>query len=158
MIEAVKAKLQAEVEALNHELNVTLPDTLKKAIALGDLKENGDYHAARERQVFVQARLSHLRSRLGKLSSIDLSKIPIDRVGLGSKLVVLDVDTKKNEKLELVIPDAMDFDGGQISVSSPMGQALLEKKVGETATVRLPGGTRKLKILELITFHDQVHT
>src|SRR4051812_3262380 len=100
MIEAVKAKLQAEVEALNHELGVTLPEALKKAVALGDLKENGDYHAARERQVFVQARLSHLRSRLGKLSSIDLSKIPDDSVGLGSKLVVLDMDTKKKENLE----------------------------------------------------------
>jgi transcription elongation factor GreA len=157
MIEAVKQKLQAEVEALNHELNVTLPETLKKAVALGDLKENGDYHAARERQVFVQARLSHLRSRLSKLSSIDLSKIPEDRVGLGSKLVVQDLDTKEKENLEMVIPEAMDFEGGQISVSSPIGRALLEKKPGETADVRLPGGTRKLKILELITFHQQIH-
>ena len=156
MIEAVKQKLQAEVEALNHELNVVLPDTLKKAVALGDLKENGDYHAARERQVFVQARLSHLRSRLSKLSQIDLSKIPEGRVGLGSRLVVLDMDTKEKEKLELVIPEAMDFEGGQISVSSPLGRALLEKTVGETATVHLPAGTRKLKIVELATFHQQI--
>jgi transcription elongation factor GreA len=157
MIEAVKQKLQAEVEALNHELNVVLPDTLKKAVALGDLKENGDYHAARERQVFVQARLSHLRSRLSKLSQIDLSKIPEGRVGLGSRVVVLDLDSKQKETLELVIPEAMDFEGGQISVASPLGRSLLEKTVGEVATVRLPDGTRKLKIVELITFHEQMH-
>ena len=157
MIEAVKQKLQAEVEALNHELNVVLPDTLKKAVALGDLKENGDYHAARERQVFVQARLSHLRSRLSKLSQIDLSKIPEGRVGLGSRVVVLDMDSKQKETLELVIPEAMDFEGGQISVASPLGRSLLEKTVGEVATVRLPDGTRKLKIVELSTFHEQVH-
>ena len=156
MIEAVKQKLQAEVEQLNHELNVVLPEALKKAVALGDLKENGDYHAARERQVFVQARLSHLRSRLSKLSQIDLTKIPEGRVGLGSKLLVQDMDTKEKEKLELVIPEAMDFEGGQISVASPLGRALLEKTVGEIATVRLPAGTRKLKIIELTTFHEQV--
>jgi transcription elongation factor GreA len=156
MIEAVKQKLQAEVEALNHELNVVLPEALKKAVALGDLKENGDYHAARERQVFVQARLSHLRSRLSKLSQIDLSKIPEGKVGLGSRLVVQDLDTKEKEKLELVIPEAMDFEGGQISVASPLGRALLEKTVGEVATVRLPAGIRKLKIVELATFHEQI--
>ena len=157
MIEAVKQKLQAEVEALNHELNVVLPEALKKAVALGDLKENGDYHAARERQVFVQARLSHLRSRLSKLSQIDLSKIPEGRVGLGSKVVVQDMDTKEKETLELVIPEAMDFEGGQISVASPLGRSLLEKTVGEVATVKLPAGTRKLKIVQLSTFHEQVH-
>jgi len=156
MIEAVKQKLQAEVEALNHELNVVLPEALKKAVALGDLKENGDYHAARERQVFVQARLSHLRSRLSKLSQIDLSKIPEGKVGLGSKVVVQDMDTKEKETLELVIPEAMDFEGGQISVASPLGRSLLEKTVGEVATVKLPAGVRKLKIIELSTFHEQV--
>jgi len=156
MIEAVKQKLQAEVEALNYELSHTLPETLKKAIQQGDLRENGDYHAALERQQFVQARLSHLRARLSKLSQIDLSKIPEGQVGLGSRVVVQDLDTKQRETYDLVIPDAMDFEGGQISVASPLGRALLDKKVGEAATVRLPAGMRKLKILELHTFHDQV--
>jgi transcription elongation factor GreA len=156
MIEAVKQKLQAEVEQLNHELNITLPEALKKAIANGDLKENGDYHAALERQQFVQARLSHLRSRLSKLSQIDLSKIPAGKVGLGSRVVVVDQATKEQEVYELVIPEAMDFEGGQISVSSPMGRAMLEKKPGDTVSVQLPAGTRKLKIVELKTFHDQM--
>ena len=156
MIEAVRQKLQAEVEALNHEINVTLPETLKKALALGDLRENGDYHAALERQGFVQARLSHLRSRLAKLSQIDVSKIPHGRVGLGSRVVVIDTATKQSERYEMVIPDAMEFDGGgQISVSSPLGRGLLDRKVGDTVSVQLPAGVRKLKIVELVTMHDQ---
>ncbi len=154
MIEEVIQKLQAEVETLHHELNVTLPEALEKAIAMGDLKENGDYHAALERQRFVQARLAHLTSRLTKLSQIDTSKIPADRVGLGSKVLVRDMDTKEEETFELVISDAMDLDLGHISVASPLGSALVEKKVGQIAKARLPIGTRKLKILKLQTLHD----
>ena len=155
MLEAVKKKLQGEVEALNHELNVTLPEALKKAIANGDLRENGDYHAALERQQFVQARLSHLRGRLSKLSSIDLSKIPDGQVGLGSRVTVQDQATKATEDYEIVIPDAMDVDLGHISVSSPLGRALVDRKVGDIAVVQLPGGTRKLKITRLVTLHAQ---
>lgn len=155
MLEAAKKKLQGEVEALNHELNVTLPEALKKAIANGDLRENGDYHAALERQQFVQARLSHLRGRLAKLSSIDLTKIPAGRVGLGSRVTVQDVQSKEKESYELVIPDAMDLDLGHISVSSPLGRGLMDHAVGDTAVVQLPGGTRKLKIVELQTLHEQ---
>ena len=153
MLDAVKKKLQGEVEALNHELDVTLPETLKKAIANGDLRENGDYHAALERQQFVQARLSHLRSRLSKLSSIDLSKIPDGQVGLGSRVTVRDQATRETEKYEIVISDAMDVDLGHISVSSPLGRALVDRKVGDVALVQLPGGTRKLKIVKLQTLH-----
>ncbi len=156
MIEEIKQKLTNEVEQLNHELNVTLPETLKKALQQGDLRENGDYHAALERQQFVHARLSHLRSRLAKLSQIDLSKVPGDRVGLGSRVEVQDAATKEREVYELVIPDAMDMDKGHISVASPLGRGLLDHKKGETVTIRLPAMTRKLKILKLSTLHDQV--
>lgn len=155
MLEAIKLKLSEEVGRLNHELQVTLPDTLKKALANGDLKENGDYHAALERQGFVQARLSQLRSRLAKLSQVDLTKIPTDRVGLGSRVVVTDIKTGLKEKYELVISDAMDFNGEQISVGSPLGRGLLGKKVGEVALVELPAAVRQLKVLELKTFYDQ---
>jgi transcription elongation factor GreA len=158
MLEAVKKQLQAEVEALNHELSVTLPATLKRALQNGDLRENGDYHAALERQGFVQARLSQLRSRLTKLSHIDLTKIPKGRVGLGSRVTVKDVATGRNEEWELVIPDAMDIDRGHISVSSPLGRGLVDKEIGDVATVQLPAGTRKLKILELRTLHEQVES
>jgi len=157
MREAAKKLLSEEIERLNRELNFTLPEALKKALAQGDLRENGDYHAALERQGFVQARLSHLRSRLAKLNQIDLAKIPVDGVGLGSKVVVLDQATKKKESYELVVPDSMDFDDpSQISIASPMGRAMVEKKVGDIVAVQLPGGVRKLKILELVTFHQMV--
>lgn len=154
MLEAVIEKLQAEVAQLNHELNVTIPDALEKAIANGDLKENGDYHAALERQGFVQARLSQLRSRLVRLSSVDISQIPADKVGLGSRVTVQDMKTKEKETWELVVPDAMDLDKGHISVASPLGSALSNKKKGDTVQVRLPMGTRKLKVMRLQTLHD----
>jgi transcription elongation factor GreA len=156
MLEDVRKQLQTEVEALNHELSVTLPATLKRAIRNGDLRENGDYHAALERQQFVQARLSHLRSRLSKLSQIDLSKIPTGRVGLGSRVTVEDAATGKREDLELVIPDAMDFDRGHISVASPMGRGLVDKQVGDVAVVQLPAGVRKLRIVSLRTLHEHL--
>ena len=160
MLEAVRQKLSDEVQRLNHELAVTLPETLRRALQMGDLRENGDYHAALERQGFIQARLSHLRSRLAKLSQIDLTKIPVDKVGLGSKVVVLDMATRERSTYELVVPDAMDFDGdgdaNQISVASPLGRGLLEHKVGEVAVIQLPNGPRKLKLVELATFHQQL--
>jgi transcription elongation factor GreA len=155
MIEQIKQKLTQEVEQLNHELNVVLPEALKKALQQGDLRENGDYHAALERQQFVHARLSHLRSRLAKLSQIDLSKIPKDKIGLGSRVEVQDAETKEKETYKLVIPDAMDMDAGHISVASPLGRALLDHKAGKTVTVRLPTTTRKLKILKIATLHQQ---
>ena len=160
MLEAVRQKLSEEVQQLNHELAVTLPETLKRALQMGDLRENGDYHAALERQGFIQMRLTHLRSRLAKLSQIDLTKIPVDKVGLGSRVVVLDMATRESATYELVVPDAMDFDGdgdsNQISVASPLGRGLLEHKVGEVAVIQLPNGPRKLKVVELATFHQQL--
>lgn len=154
MLERIMQQLQDEVTALNHELGVTIPEALEKAIANGDLRENGDYHAALERQSFVSARLSQLRSRLAKLSLIDLSEVPKDRVGLGSRVEVKDLDTKETEEFELVLADAMDLDLGHITMASPLGSALANKKVGQTAEVRLPMGTRRLKILKLSTLHD----
>ena len=156
MLDAAKKTLGDEIERLNYELNVTLPEAFKKAVQLGDLKENGDYHAAKERQAFISARLNHLRQRLAKINSIDLSKIPLDGAGLGSKVVVQDQATKLKDSYELVIPDSMNFDDpAQISIASPLGRAMVEKKVGDVVTVQLPGGVRKLKILELVTFHQQ---
>jgi len=162
MLDEIRRKLSDEVQRLNHELSVTLPETLKRALQMGDLRENGDYHAALERQGFVQARLSHLRSRLAKLSQIDLNKIPTDKVGLGSRVVVQDQATRGKETYEIVISDAIDFDGdgdgsaSQISVASPLGRGLLDHKVGDVASIQLPNGPRRLKVLELVTFHQQL--
>ena len=154
MIEELRAKLMAEVEALNHELQVSLPDTLEKAIAHGDLRENADYQAALERQGAASARLAQIRHRLHKLSDIDLTTLPKDRVALGSKLTVVDVETDEREDYEVVIPDAVDVMDGCISVSSPLGRAFMDRQEKDVVTVRLPMGTRELRIEKLRTMHD----
>lgn len=155
MIEEAKRRLADEIEQLNHELSFTLPEALKRALANGDLRENGDYHAALERQQFIHARLTHLRSRLAKLNSIDTTRIPADGIGLGSRVVVQDLATRRRESYELVVPDSMNFDDPtHVSVASPLGRAMVEKKVGDTVVVQLPAGVRKLRIVELVTIHQ----
>ena len=154
MIEALKQKLGEEVERLQYELNVTLPNEIRKAVELGDLRENSEYKAALERQQFVQARLGQLRQRLSKLSSIDPTQIPTDRVGLGSRVVVTDERTGSRETYYLVFGDALEFEEGHVTMASPIGRALLGKAVGETAFLKLPAGVRQLKVTELKTIHD----
>jgi transcription elongation factor GreA len=154
MIEELKAKLGAEVEVLQRELNVTLPAEIRKAVELGDLRENSEYKAALERQQFVQARLGQLRQRLSKLSQIDIAQIPGDRVGLGSRVVVQDQQTSGRETYSLVFGDAVELEDGQCSMSSPIGKALVGKSLGETAVIKLPAVTRRLTIVELRTIHD----
>lgn len=154
MLEALKQKLGEEVEKLQHELNVVLPNEIRKAVELGDLRENSEYKAALERQQFVQARLGQLRQRLSKLSSIDMAQIPLDRVGLGSRVVVECQDTSAVETYTLVFGDSENFDEGHVTMSSPIGRALVNKTVGEVAFLKLPARTRRLKIVELVTIHQ----
>ena len=156
MIEELKRKLGEEVEKLQYELNVTLPQEIRKAVELGDLRENSEYKAALERQQFVQARLGQLRSRLSKLSSIDLSQIPSDKVGLGSRVVVEDEKSGEREVYHLVFGDALEFQEGHVTMASPIGRALLDKTVGDSILLRLPATTRRLRLVELATIHDDV--
>jgi transcription elongation factor GreA len=158
MLEELKRRLGDEVEKLQHELNVTLPFEIRKAVEHGDLRENSEYKAALERQQFVQARLGQLRSRLSKLSSIDIAQIPPDRVGLGSRVVVEDEKTREREEYNLVFGDAVEFQEGHVTMASPIGKALLGKQVGESFVLRLPAATRRLKLVELVTIHDDVAT
>jgi len=118
------------------------------------LSENAEYHAAKERQRLVEARLSQLQSRLRELSLIDVSKIPRDRVGLGSRVIVFDVDKEEQHTYKLVTSEEADVSSGLISTTSPIGRALLGKEVGDTARVHSPGGIRELEIIELTTIHD----
>ena len=152
MIEALKAKLGDEVEKLQHELNVTLPAEIRRAVEMGDLRENSEYKAALERQGLVGARLGQLRQRLSKLSQIDITQIPTDKVGLGSKVVVKDQETRVKETYHLVF-EALEFEDMHVTMASPIGRALLGKAVGEVAILRLPAKTRKLEVLELVTIH-----
>jgi transcription elongation factor GreA len=154
MIEELKRKLAAESEKLIHELNVTLPQEIRRAVEMGDLRENSEYKAALERQQFVQARLGQLRQRLSKLSSIDISQIPADKVGLGSEVMVKDEATGVKEKYSLVFGDSVEYEEGHVSMSSPIGLALVGKGVGDVTILKLPASVRKLKIMELKTIHD----
>jgi transcription elongation factor GreA len=154
MIEALKAKLGEEVERLQHELNVVLPNEIRKAVELGDLRENSEYKAALERQQFVQARLGQLRQRLSKLSQIDIAQIPSDKVGLGSTVVVVDETTSERETYNLVFGDSVEFEDGHVTMSSPIGRSLVGKCVGDLVVLKLPAITRRLTIIELRTIHD----
>ena len=152
----IKKKLQDEITILDHELKVELPKEILKARAHGDLSENAEYHAAKERQGFVNARLNQLKRRLAEMSMIDYSKIPHDKVGLGSTVIVL--DTKRDEEItyNLVTTEEADAANGKISTTSPIGRALLGKEVGDEVRVQSPGGVKELEILKLTTIHDIV--
>jgi len=154
MIEELKQKLGDEVQRLQHELNVVLPAEIRKAVELGDLRENSEYKAALERQQFVQARLGQLHQRLNQLSQLANTEAPADRVGLGSRVTVLDLDTNDTDTYMVVLAEMMDFDAGHISLASPLGRALSNGRVGDEISLRLPTAMRKLRILELVTVHQ----
>ena len=156
MLEELKNRLGEEIERLTHELQVTLPKAIQKAVEHGDLRENSEYKSALERQQFVQARLNHLTKRYGELSKIDLSEVPSDRVGFGSRVTVVDLRTKEEETYTLVFGDYIDIDSGQISVASPLGQTLIGKKPGDKVSLQLPRGERKLQVKELVTLPQMV--
>jgi transcription elongation factor GreA len=154
MFDALRKKLQDEAERLRHELNVTLPAEIRRAVEMGDLRENSEYKAALERQRFVQARLGQLGERLGKLSNIDLDQIPTDKVGLGSTVVVVDLQHETRETYQLVIGDSDEFVDGHVTMSSPIGRSLHGKGLGDEVVLKLPTKVRRLKIVELVTVHD----
>lgn len=153
-MEDLKKKLQDEIAALEYELRNELPREILKARAHGDLSENAEYHAAKERQAWVNAKLGHLQARLREFSMVDLSRIPHDRVGLGSHVVVLDLTKDEELTYNLVTSEEADVANGKISTSSPIGRGLLGKRVGDTVKIQIPGGMRELEILRLTTIHD----
>jgi transcription elongation factor GreA len=150
----IKKKLQDEIAALEYELRNELPKEILKARAHGDLSENAEYHAAKDRQGLVNARLNQLKKRLADMSMVNFAKIPHDRVGLGSTVVVLDVHRDEEITYNLVTSEEADAANGKISTTSPIGRALLGKEVGDTARVQSPGGVKEMEILKLTTIHD----
>jgi len=155
MTEQIKRKLQEEMNQLEHELVHDLPKEIKKAAALGDLSENAEYHMAKQRQEFVKARLRQLGKRMADLALINMDNIPRDKVGLGSTVRVYDNDKNEEVEYKLVTSEESDFASGKISTSSPIGRALLNKKIGDTAIVVTPNGKREMEILKLSTIHDE---
>jgi len=154
MPEHIKAKLAEEIKALEYELTTELPAEIKKAVALGDLSENAEYHMAKQRQVFVNARLGQLKKRMGELAMVNLANIPHDKIGFGSRITVFDSTKEEEIVYQLVTSEESDVSKGLISTTSPIGRALLGKELGDTVTVVTPNGKRDLEILKLATIHD----
>ncbi len=153
-MEDLKKKLQDEITALEYELRNELPKEILKARAHGDLRENAEFHAAKERQRFVDSRLAQLKKRLADFSMVDLNKIPRDKVGFGSTVKVLDVDKDEEITYTIVTSEEADAANGKISTTSPIGKGLLGKQVGDEVKIAIPGGLRQLEVLKLTTIHD----
>jgi len=154
VLDELLERLNGESEALLHELNVTLPREIEKAVAQGDLSENSEYTAALERQQFVRARLDHISRRLGELSDIDLEQIPADRIGFGSRVEVMDLDDESVEEYTLAFGDYLDFEKAEISMASPIGKALLGKGHGDEVEIPLPNGRIRYRVITFETLHD----
>jgi transcription elongation factor GreA len=156
MLDEIRARIEGEIERLTQELTVELPARIKEALEHGDLRENAEYKSALERQQFVQARISHLQSRMAELSKIDLDAMPFDRVGFGSRVKVRDEAMDEVRHFTIVAGDFIDLDGGHVSLDSPIGRGLLGARADDEVEIQLPVGMRKFRILELVTLPQQV--
>ncbi len=155
MLGRARDKLEKELKALEKEYRQDLPKEIHRALQMGDLRENAEYHSALERQQFVKARIGHVQKQLKDLSMVDLDSLPKDRVALGSTVSVYEAETDRTITYELVIPDEADFAKGLVSVTSPIGKALLGRRVGDEVTAKIPAGTRSYEIVSLETLHDK---
>jgi transcription elongation factor GreA len=151
----IKKKLEDQIKELDYELKVLLPKEIQKAREHGDLRENAEYKAAKERQTYLQARLGQLHRRVAALSMVNLDKIPRGKVGLGSTVTLRDTVTGEEVSYEIVTPEESDPPQGRISPMSPIGKCLLGHEEGETVEVRVPSGAREYEIIRLSTIHDQ---
>jgi transcription elongation factor GreA len=155
MPEHIKKQLLAEIKVLEHELAHELPAEIKKAVAMGDLSENAEYHMAKQRQEFVNARLGQLKRRMAELSLVNLANIPRDKAGFGSTVVVYDSTKDEEIVYRLVTSEESDVAKGLISTTSPIGRGIVGRRVGDVATIVTPNGKRELEILKLTTIHDE---
>lgn len=152
----IVAKLKVELADLQHEMNHDLPKRLEEARAHGDLRENAEYDAAKDRQGIVRARLGALQARISELSAYSLSRLPRERVSYGSVVLCEDLESGDEVEFRVVFPEEVDGSEGQISIGSPIGRALLNHEVGDEVKVKIPDGVREFEILELTTYHEVV--
>jgi transcription elongation factor GreA len=150
---ALIKRFESEIAVLDRELNHDLPKEIQRAREHGDLRENAEYHAAKERQRFVETRVSMLRQRVAEIQMMDLARIPKDRAGFGSKLTIREHGTTFT--YELVMPEDSDPEKGLISVASPLGRAFVGKEAGDEVTAPTPAGVREFEIIKLVTIHDE---
>ena len=150
-----RKKIEEQIRALERELSEELPEALKKAIEMGDLRENAEYQTAKERQSIVQAQLANLRQRLSALSMVNLNKLPHDRVSYGSTVVLMDLNSGEEFKYRLVTTEESDLRKGWISTTSPIGRSLMGREEGDEVHIAAPRGTKTFEILKLTTIHDE---
>ena len=157
MKERLIKKFEDEIHTLDRELKVELPREILRARELGDLRENGEYHAAKERQRLVESRISMLQKRASEIALLNIDRIPTDRAGFGSTLHVVE-STGERLVFQLVMPEDADATKGLISTTSPIGRAFLNKEEGDTVKVATPGGSREFEIIKLLTIHHEATT
>ncbi len=150
----IKRKIQEEIDALEHELNLELPKELMKARAHGDLSENAEFKYAKERQGYVSARLGQLKKRMGDIGMLNLNNIPHDRAGYGSRVWLRDVNKASEVEYKLVTSEEADAEQGLISTTSPIGRALLGRRAGDEVKVQTPAGMKEFELMRLKTIHE----
>jgi transcription elongation factor GreA len=155
MPEEIKRKIQEELRQLEAELRTEIPQELKKAVAMGDLSENAEYEAARNRQDYVRARIGNLRKRLADISMIDVSRLPNDRAAYGSTLVLYDLDSSEEVTFKLVMAEDSNIAQNKISTTSPIGRGLMGKREGDEVDITTPNGKRRFEVVRLTTVHDE---
>jgi transcription elongation factor GreA len=149
-------KLEKDLMSCKRELEVDIPKALKEAVAMGDLSENAEYKSAKERQMFLESRISQLQKRVGDITAINIHQIPKDRSGLGSTLVLKDIETGEPRTYRLVFPEEVNPDEGLISLASPFGKAMFGKRVGDEVVFAMQGQKKEFEVLNLITIHESL--
>ena len=156
MLREVKRKLEEEVQRIEHELRVTLPKEIQAALGQGDLSENAEYESAKNRQSTLQARFAQIQKRLADLSRIDVAGVPKDRAGLGSEVTVENLESGEEIRYTLVIPELADGNKSFVSMASPVGKALMNRRVGDTVTITIPRGTLEYEVRRIVTLSGDV--
>ncbi len=151
----MKESLESELKVLERELKIELPQEIRRAASLGDLRENAEYQSALERQRYLQARIGHVKQKLSELSLVRVDQVPADRVGLGSLFKVVDGEADREVEFEIVMDGLADPTQGKISISSPLGRGFLNRKVGDEVTIQVPSGRRTYEIVQLKTIHER---
>jgi len=152
---SLKEALESELKVLERELKVELPQEIKKAVAMGDLRENAEYQTALERQRFLQSRIGQLKQKLAEISLMRLDQVPRDRIGLGSMFKAIDLDDDKEVRFEIVMEGMADPLRGMISIASPLARGFVNKKVGDEVVINVPSGKKSYEIVEMKTIHER---
>ncbi|OGB93099.1 MAG: hypothetical protein A3H39_16025 [candidate division NC10 bacterium RIFCSPLOWO2_02_FULL_66_22] len=149
-------ELKEKLASLERELKIEIPQRIRHARELGDLRESGEYETAKDRQGFLHARISFLQQRIAELSNIDLSRVPRDRIAFGATASLVDQDTGEERVYRLVASEEVDSERGWISPGSPVGQALIGRKEGDPVVIRTPSGSRRYAVVRVVTLHDEL--